>query len=136
MLEQKASFRNGSASLMRTIHSAGLEGCGLIPLKKLRSKEQCALKRRKEVFMAKYLDKTPEQWDKLVEQWHTDASIECSLQEFLELDDIEYMKYTLGISDEELSDEDVLKKSSDIARCVVTEAVIKPRLAACRDLFD
>lgn len=29
--------------------------------------------------MAKYLDKTQDEWDDLVEKWNTDTSIMCSL---------------------------------------------------------
>lgn len=42
--------------------------------------------------MAKYLDKSREKWEDLVDQWHNDSSVTCSLQEYLELDDIEYLK--------------------------------------------
>lgn len=50
--------------------------------------------------MAKYSDKTIQEWDDLVEKWHTDATIKCTLQEYLELDDIEYLKFVHGIIDE------------------------------------
>lgn len=43
--------------------------------------------------MAKYLDKSREKWEDLVDQWHNDSSVTCSLQEYLELDDIEYLKF-------------------------------------------
>lgn len=78
--------------------------------------------------MARYLDKTISEWDDLVEKWHTDATIKCTLQEYLELDDIEYLKYAHGITDENISDEEVLKMSSETAKDVVTELVIKPTL--------
>ncbi len=78
--------------------------------------------------MAKYLDKTRTEWEELTEKWHSDASITCSLQEYLELDDIEYLKFVNGIDDENISNEDVLKKSSEIARDVVVELAIKPQL--------
>ncbi len=78
--------------------------------------------------MAKYLDKTESEWDELVEKWHTDTAVECTLQEYLELDDIEYLKYAHGINDKNISDEEVLKKSAETAKDVVTELVIKPTL--------
>lgn len=76
--------------------------------------------------MAKYLDKTKSEWDELTERWHSDSSLTCSLQEYLELDDIEYLKFAHGIDDPDISDTEVLEKSSEIARNVITELVIKP----------
>lgn len=77
--------------------------------------------------MAKYLDKTISEWEALTERWHTDTTIKCTLQEYLELDDIEYLKFIHGIENENISDEEVLKKSADIAN-VVTELANKPAL--------
>lgn len=79
--------------------------------------------------MAKYLDKTNEEWDDLVDKWHSDNTISCSLQDYLELDDIEFLKLAHGIDNKDISDEEVLKKSSEIAKDVVTELVIKPTIA-------
>lgn len=79
--------------------------------------------------MAKYLDKTQEEWDDLVELWHSDASIDCSLQEFLELDDVEYLKFAHGM-DAEVSDSDVYKISNKICADVVMELAIKPKVTA------
>lgn len=78
--------------------------------------------------MAKYLDKTEEEWEDLVKKWHTDSTIDCTLQEYLELDDIEYIKFAHGIDDKDISDEDVLKKSTEIVKDVVTELAIKPAI--------
>lgn len=78
--------------------------------------------------MAKYSDKTMSEWDALTERWHTDSTIKCTLQEYLELDDIEYLKFIHGINDKNISDEEVLKKSAEIAKDVVTELVIKSTL--------
>lgn len=78
--------------------------------------------------MAKFLDKTQEQWDELVDEWHTDETITCSLQEYLKLNDIEFLKFGHGITDENITDEEALKKSNMIAKDVVTELVIKPQL--------
>ena len=78
--------------------------------------------------MAKYLDKSKEKWEELVDQWHSDPSLTCSLQEYLELDDIEYLKFAHGIDDPDISDTEVLEKSAGITRDAVTELVIKPAL--------
>ena len=59
--------------------------------------------------MAKYLDKTQDEWDDLVEKWNTDTSIMCSLQEYLELDDVEYLKFAHGLDDENISDKKFTK---------------------------
>lgn len=66
--------------------------------------------------MAKYMDKTQEEWDKLVEKWHVDTSITCSLQEFLELNDIEYLKMCMDISEPDITDEDVIKRFKELAK--------------------
>lgn len=79
-------------------------------------------------IMAKYLDKTLSEWEDLTERWHTDTTIKCTLQEYLELDDIEYLKFAHGIDDKKISDEEVLKKSAEITKEVVTELAIKPAL--------
>lgn len=76
--------------------------------------------------MAKYLDKTKSEWEELTELWHSDSSIKCSLQEYLDLNDIEYLKFVHGIDEQNITDEDIIQKSSEIARNVVTELVIKP----------
>lgn len=78
--------------------------------------------------MAKYLDKSREEWEELTEQWHSDPSITCSLQEYLELDDIEYLKFAHGIVETNVSDAEVLEKSAEITRDAVIELVIKPAL--------
>lgn len=51
-----------------------------------------------------------------------------SLQEYLELDDIEYLKFAHGIDEPNISDSEVLEKSAEITRNAVTELVIKPAL--------
>ena len=78
--------------------------------------------------MAKYLDKSREKWEDLVDQWHNDSSVTCSLQEYLELDDIEYLKFAHGIDEPDISDTEVLEKSAEITRDAVIELVIKPAL--------
>lgn len=78
--------------------------------------------------MAKYIDKTQEEWDALIDKWHTTDDIKCSLQEYLELDDIEYLRLIHNITDPTVSDEDVLKISRNTVKEVVAELAIKPKL--------
>jgi len=78
--------------------------------------------------MAKYIDKTQEEWDALIDKWHTTDDIKCSLQEYLELDDIEYLRLIHNITDPTVSDEDVFKISRNTAKEVVAELAIKPEL--------
>ena len=59
---------------------------------------------------------------------HNDSSVTCSLQEYLELDDIEYLKFAHGIDEPDISDTEVLEKSAEITRDAVIELVIKPAL--------
>lgn len=85
--------------------------------------------------MAKYLDKTKQEWEDLTEKWHTDPTISCSLQEYLGLDDIEFLKFAHGIDTENISDEEVVKRSSEICKDVVTELVIKPKLLSIKKIL-
>ena len=78
--------------------------------------------------MAKYLDKSREKWEDLVDQWHNDSLLQGSLQEYLELDDIEYLKFAHGIDEPDISDTEVLEKSAEITQDAVIELVIKPAL--------
>lgn len=73
--------------------------------------------------MAKYIDKTQEEWDSLIDKWHTD-DIKCTLQEYLELDDIEYLRLIHNVTDPNVSKEDILKTYKK----AVTVHVIKPEL--------
>ena len=41
-------------------------------------------------------DKTEDEWDNLVDSWHNGAGGDKSLQEYLGLDDEEYLKYMWG----------------------------------------
>lgn len=61
--------------------------------------------------MAKFLDKTQDEWDDLTEQWHNDKSLTISLQEFLELDDTEYLRFAHSIDTPDLTPEEVLEES-------------------------
>lgn len=85
--------------------------------------------------MAKYLDKTEDEWADLVEKWNNNLTITCSLQEYLELDDIEYLKFAHGMNEKNLTDEEVLKKSSEIVKTVFTELVLKPKLKKVLELI-
>lgn len=78
--------------------------------------------------MAKYSDKTPDEWDVLIEKWHTDATITCSLQDYLELSDAEYMRLVHSLDDEKISDKEIYEGVRQIAKDVVTEMVIRPKL--------
>lgn len=80
--------------------------------------------------MAKFLDKSQEEWDALVEKWHTDNTIDCSLMDYLGLSEVEYLKFVHGIKDTDISDEDVYKRSSEVVKDAVTELVIKPKISA------
>lgn len=86
--------------------------------------------------MIKYLDKTPDEWELLTEKWHEDKTITCLLQEYLGLNDIEYRKFVFGIDDKDISDTDVMEKSSEIIRDVVTELVIKPKIEEFCEIIE
>ena len=70
--------------------------------------------------MAKFLDKTMEEWDDIVEKWHNDETIKVSLPEYMELNDVEYMRYVHNITDPMLSDENVFEEAGKRTR----EAVV------------
>lgn len=74
--------------------------------------------------MAKYSDKTESEWNELIEQWHNSPSINCSLQEYLALN--EYLKLMYGIDEQDITDTQVSEKASKIVKDVVTELLIKP----------
>ena len=77
--------------------------------------------------MAKYLDKTQDEWDDLVEKWHNDKSIEMSLPEFLELDETEYLRLVHGIDTPDLTPDEVLEES----RKRVAQAVVGLTILEC-----
>lgn len=85
--------------------------------------------------MPKYSDRSPKEWEDLTEKWHSDPTIQCSLQQFLGLSDIEYLRFAHGIG-EDVPDEEVTKNSSEITREIVTELAIKPKLQLWMYLFD
>lgn len=49
--------------------------------------------------MEERVGKSVEELDLLVEHWHNDESIQCSLQEYLGLDEFEYTQYMLGLDE-------------------------------------
>ena len=69
--------------------------------------------------MAKYLDKTPDEWEDLIEQWHNDNSLTMSLPEFLELDETEYMRLVHGIDDANLTPEEIIEEAGRRTRQAV-----------------
>lgn len=79
--------------------------------------------------MAKFLDKTMDEWDAIVEQWHNDDSIEVSLSEYMGLNEVEYMRYTHNITEPNLSSEEVFKEAGRRTR----EAVVGLTLT---EMFD
>lgn len=70
--------------------------------------------------MAKFLDKTMDEWDNIVEQWHNDESIEISLAEYMGLNEVEYMRYVHNITEPNLSNEEVYEEAGRRTR----EAVV------------
>ena len=79
--------------------------------------------------MAKFLDKTMDEWDDIAEQWHNDESIEMSLSEYMGLNEVEYMRYVHNITEPNLSDEEVFEKAGRRTR----EAVVGLTLT---EIFD
>lgn len=68
-------------------------------------------------------------------KWHNDLTITCSLQQYLELDDIEYLKFAHGMNEKDLTDEEVLEKSSEIVKTAFIELVLKPNLKKVSDFI-
>lgn len=77
--------------------------------------------------MAKFLDKDIEEWNDIVEEWHNSTS-EKTLQEYMELDDLEFQKYLYNITDKNVTPEEVEQIASKEIHEAVTELVIKPNL--------
>lgn len=70
--------------------------------------------------MAKFLDKTMDEWDDMAEEWHNDPTIELSLREYMELNEIEYLRYVHNITNPNLTDEQVIEEAGRRTR----EAVV------------
>lgn len=85
--------------------------------------------------MAKYSDKTESEWNELIAQWHNSPSTKCSLQEYLALNDIEYLKLMHGIDEQNITDTQVSEKASKIVKDVVTELLIKPSFEKAMQLI-
>ena len=56
----------------------------------------------------KHTDKTDDEWDALIEEWHNGSS-DLSLPDFLGLNEEQYTRLCYGIRDDSLSYEDVLE---------------------------
>lgn len=69
--------------------------------------------------MAKYLDRTQEEWDDLVEKWHTDESLTMSLPEFLELDETEYLRLVHSIDTPDLTPSEIVEEAGKRTRTAV-----------------
>lgn len=67
----------------------------------------------------KYTDKTDDEWDDLIEEWHNDPDTTITLKEYLGLDDEQYQRLAFGIRDDSLSYEEVLKISGKVCRDVI-----------------
>lgn len=70
--------------------------------------------------MAKFLDKTMDEWDDIAEEWHNDESITLSLKDYMGLNEIEYLRYVHSITDPDLTDEQVIEEAGRRTR----EAVV------------
>jgi len=75
--------------------------------------------------MAKFLDKTEEEWDSLIEQWHTDPTITMSLPEFLELDEVEYLRLMHNIDAADLTSEEIMEEAGRRVRGAVVGITIQ-----------
>ena len=68
----------------------------------------------------KYTDKTDDEWDDLVEQWHT-SDTKISLENFLQLDNFEYRKMVFGIRDDSITEEELSKYQKDLVTFIVND---------------
>ena len=75
--------------------------------------------------MAQFLDKPIEEWDRLVEAWHSDESTTLSLPEYMGLNEVEYMRYVHHITEPNLSDEEVLIEATKRTRQAVVGLTIQ-----------
>lgn len=86
--------------------------------------------------MAKFLDKTIDEWDEIVEQWHNDESIEMPLIEYMGLDEVEYLKYVHNITDPNVSEEEVFEITGKQAREAVVGLTIMEMLDGIKEEFE
>ena len=54
----------------------------------------------------KVTDRTEEEWEDLIEQWHT-TDTGMSIKEFLDLNDFEYTKLCFGVRDDNITQEEL-----------------------------
>lgn len=66
--------------------------------------------------MAKFADKTMDEWDDIVEQWHKDTKTELSLREYMGLNEVEFLRYAQNIPDPSLDDESVRAEAARLGR--------------------
>ena len=79
--------------------------------------------------MAKYLDKSQDEWEDLIEQWHNDELLTMSLPEFLELDETEYLRLVHGIDTPNLTPEEVAEEAGKRTRGAVVGLTLQSILA-------
>lgn len=66
--------------------------------------------------MAKFSDKTMDEWDDIVEKWHNDTETELSLREYMGLNEVEFLRYAQNIPDPSLDDESVRAEAARLGR--------------------
>ena len=66
--------------------------------------------------MAKFFYKTMDEWDDIVDKWHEDKNTEQTLQEYMGLNEIEFLRYLHNITDPNLTDEEVEAEASKKGR--------------------
>lgn len=74
--------------------------------------------------MAKFLDKTIDEWDDIVEQLHNDESTDMPLADYMGLNEVEYAKYVHNITDANLSNEEVFEEAGRRTRAAVVGLTI------------
>lgn len=70
--------------------------------------------------MAKFLDKTMDEWDDIVDKWNEDKDTKLTLPEYMDLNEIEFLRYVHNITDSNLTDAEVKAEASKESR----EAVV------------
>lgn len=66
--------------------------------------------------MAKFTDKTMDEWDDIVEQWHNDTETKLSLREYMGLNEVEFLRYAQNIPDPSLDDDGVRAEAARLGR--------------------
>lgn len=62
--------------------------------------------------MAKFFDKTMDEWDDIVDKWHEDKTTKLTLPEYMGLNEIEFLRYMHNITDPNLTAEEVEEEAS------------------------